>query len=115
MRFELLALYGGPDQVMTVTSGLASVLGLLLLFWNKVVGIFFKVVRNVPPLRYACRTVKPPRTLQKELRNFGSASCAKKLSSSDWTGSSPALWKRCWNAESFPTWRKFEPPAVTPA
>jgi hypothetical protein len=46
MRVELLALYGGPDQVMTVTSGLASVLGLLLLFWNKVVGIFFKIVRK---------------------------------------------------------------------
>jgi hypothetical protein len=45
MRFDLLALYGGPDQVMTVTSGLASVLGLLLLFWNKVVGILFKMVR----------------------------------------------------------------------
>jgi hypothetical protein len=45
MRFELLALYGGPDQVMTVTSGLASALGLLLLFWNKVVGVFFKVIR----------------------------------------------------------------------
>jgi hypothetical protein len=46
MRFELLALYGGPDQVMTVTSGLASLLGLLLIFWNKVVGVFFKVVRK---------------------------------------------------------------------
>jgi hypothetical protein len=46
MRFDLLALYAGPDQVMTVTSGLASVLGLLLIFWNKVVGIFFKVVRK---------------------------------------------------------------------
>lgn len=45
MRFALLAIYGGPDQVMTVTSGLASVLGLLLLFWNKVVGIVFKMVR----------------------------------------------------------------------
>jgi hypothetical protein len=46
MRFvSLMALYGGPDQVMTVTSGLASVLGLLLLFWNKVAGVFFKVVR----------------------------------------------------------------------
>jgi hypothetical protein len=45
MRFDLLALYGGPDQVMTVTSGLASVLGLLLLFWNKVAGLFFKMVR----------------------------------------------------------------------
>jgi len=45
MRFDLLAFYGGPDQVMGVTSGLASVLGLLLLFWNKVVGTFFKIVR----------------------------------------------------------------------
>jgi hypothetical protein len=44
MGFELLGLYAGPDQVMTVTSGLASVLGLLLLFWNKIVGIVFKVV-----------------------------------------------------------------------
>ncbi len=46
MTVELLGLYAGPDQVMTVTSGLASVLGLLLIFWNKVVGIFFKVVRK---------------------------------------------------------------------
>lgn len=46
MRFELLALYAGPDQVMTVTSGLASALGLLLIFWNKIVGVFFKVVRK---------------------------------------------------------------------
>jgi hypothetical protein len=30
---------------MTVTSGLASILGILLIFWNKVVGLFFKVVR----------------------------------------------------------------------
>ena len=46
MRFELLALYGGPDQVMTLTSGLASLLGHLLIFWNKVVGFFFKIVRK---------------------------------------------------------------------
>lgn len=45
MRLDLLALYGGPDQVMTVTSGLASLLGLLLMFWNKVVAVFFKMVR----------------------------------------------------------------------
>lgn len=53
MRIELLAFYGGPDQVMTVTSGLASVLGLLLLFWNKVVGIFFKIVRIFRPSKSA--------------------------------------------------------------
>ena len=45
MRFALLAFYGGPDQVMTVTSGLASLLGLLLIFWNKLVATFFKLVR----------------------------------------------------------------------
>jgi hypothetical protein len=49
MRLGLLAFYGGPDQVMTVTSGLASLLGLLLIFWNKVVGTFFKIVRIFRP------------------------------------------------------------------
>jgi hypothetical protein len=49
MRFALLAFYGGPDQVMTVTSGLASLLGLLLIFWNKLVATFFKVVRIFRP------------------------------------------------------------------
>jgi hypothetical protein len=42
---EFIALYGGPDQVMGVTSGLAGLLGLLLIFWNKVLVTFFKVVR----------------------------------------------------------------------
>jgi hypothetical protein len=62
MRFELLALYGGPDQVMTVTSGLASVLGLLLIFWNKVVGIFFRVVRTLHRLRTPASTDGPKNT-----------------------------------------------------
>jgi hypothetical protein len=47
MRVDLLGLYGGPDQVMTVTSGLASLLGLLLMFWNKVVAAFFKIVHKI--------------------------------------------------------------------
>jgi hypothetical protein len=46
MRFEFLAFYGGPDQVMTVTSGVASLLGLLLMFWNKVTATLFKVIRK---------------------------------------------------------------------
>ena len=49
MRVELLALYGGPDQVMTVTSGLASLVGLLLIFWNKVAGTFVRNVRIFHP------------------------------------------------------------------
>jgi len=44
MRFDLIALYGGPDQVMTVTSAFASIVGILLIFWNKVVAVFFKFV-----------------------------------------------------------------------
>jgi hypothetical protein len=43
MHLNLLAFYGGPDQVMTVTSGLASLVGFLLIFWNKVVGVFCKI------------------------------------------------------------------------
>jgi hypothetical protein len=44
MHFELIALYGGPDQVMTVTSAFASIVGILLIFWNKIVAAFFKFV-----------------------------------------------------------------------
>ncbi len=45
MHFAPIALYAGPDQIMTVTSGLAGLLGLLLIFWNKVVATFFRMVR----------------------------------------------------------------------
>ena len=44
-----LLFYGGPDQIMTVTSGLASALGILLIFWNKLAGLFFRVVRGLKP------------------------------------------------------------------
>jgi undecaprenyl pyrophosphate phosphatase UppP len=44
MGFDLLALYAGPDQVMTVTSGLASIIGVVLIFWNKLVAAFLKFV-----------------------------------------------------------------------
>lgn len=44
MHIALIAVYAGPDQVMTVTSGLASILGVLLIFWHKVVVTFHKIV-----------------------------------------------------------------------
>jgi len=56
MYLHGLALYAGPDQVMTVTSGLASILGVLLIFWHKVVAGVSKVVHKfrgspqAPPL-----------------------------------------------------------------
>jgi hypothetical protein len=43
MRFDVIAFYGGPDQVMTVTSGIAGVVGILLIFWNKLVGAVMKI------------------------------------------------------------------------
>lgn len=46
MPFYLFA-YAGPDQVMTVTSGLASILGVLLIFWHKVVAVFSTVIRRI--------------------------------------------------------------------
>ena len=47
MGQELLGFYAGPDQVMTVPSGIAGVIGVLLMFWNKVVGAFVKIVHKV--------------------------------------------------------------------
>jgi hypothetical protein len=47
MHFDLLALYAGPDQVMTVTSGIASIVGVLLIFWHKVVAAFTKIMNKL--------------------------------------------------------------------
>jgi hypothetical protein len=63
MHFGVLALYGGPDQVMTVTSGIASIIGVLLIFWHKVVSAFFKIFgikRNLPPAETAQGSPKTP-------------------------------------------------------
>lgn len=47
MRPELVALYGGPDQIMGLTSGLAAALGVLLMFWNKVMVIIGKITNKL--------------------------------------------------------------------
>jgi undecaprenyl pyrophosphate phosphatase UppP len=46
MHVDLIALYGGPDQVMTVTSALASIFGVLLIFWHKVVAALHKIMNK---------------------------------------------------------------------
>ncbi len=51
MRFGFL-LYGGPDQLMPLTSGLAAVFAFLLIFWNKTLGFFARLwnyFRRTPP------------------------------------------------------------------
>ena len=63
MHFAVMALYGGPDQVMTVTSGIASIIGVLLIFWHKVVNAFFKlfgIKRDTAPAETASETPKTP-------------------------------------------------------
>ena len=50
MHFAFLALYGGPDQVMTITSGIAGIIGVLLVFWHKVVNLFFRLIGRKPSL-----------------------------------------------------------------
>jgi hypothetical protein len=47
MQLPVLAFYAGPDQVMGVTSGIAGAIGVLLMFWNKVVGAFVKMLHKV--------------------------------------------------------------------
>lgn len=39
-----LFLYVGPDQLMPLTSVLGALVGIALMFWNKIVGIAVKVM-----------------------------------------------------------------------
>ena len=64
MHFNLLALYAGPDQVMTVTSGIASIVGVLLIFWHRVMAAFTKVMNKL-------RGVDEPAAVQKDTPSQG--------------------------------------------
>ena len=39
----LALLYVGPDQIMPLTSLLTGAVGVLLMFWNRVVGLFRRI------------------------------------------------------------------------
>jgi hypothetical protein len=41
---NLAFLYGGPDQLMPLTSGFAAVFAFLLIFWNKVLVMVGKIM-----------------------------------------------------------------------
>ena len=47
MQLPVFAFYAGPDQVMGVTSGIAGAIGVLLMFWNKVVGACMRVLHKL--------------------------------------------------------------------
>lgn len=49
MNVPLFAFYVGPDQVVPAMSVLATVLGFIMIFWNKVMTLFRKVFGLKPP------------------------------------------------------------------
>jgi hypothetical protein len=49
MRPEFLVFYGGPDQIMGITSGIATIVGLALMFWNKLVVACGKIINHFRP------------------------------------------------------------------
>jgi hypothetical protein len=40
---HVVVLYIGPEQILPLTSFFGAIAGLLLIFWNKVVGLFVRV------------------------------------------------------------------------
>ena len=46
-------LYVGPDQVVPAMSVLATILGFIMIFWNKVLSIFRKVLGMSKPAENA--------------------------------------------------------------
>ena len=52
MNLALLALYGGPDQIMGVASGVATVVGVVLMLWNRILVFFSKIVNWFRPSKH---------------------------------------------------------------
>ena len=49
MKLALLAFYGGPDQIMGVASGVATVVGVVLMLWNKILVALGKAMNWINP------------------------------------------------------------------
>lgn len=47
-RTTLLLLYVGPDQLLPLTSVLGAIAGVLLMFWNRVLGLVRTITRILP-------------------------------------------------------------------
>jgi hypothetical protein len=48
---SLLCFYGGPGQLMPLTSGLTAMFAFLLIFWNKTLGLVARVLDFFRPSR----------------------------------------------------------------
>lgn len=64
MKFELLALYGGPDQIMGVASGIATLVGLLLMLWNKILVAAGKAANWLNPAKHKQEAIPPANSQQ---------------------------------------------------
>ncbi len=60
MDLRLAGLYVGPDQMMPVATILATIMGFLLIFWNKLLGVIRKVFRLAPPQDAPDSPAAPP-------------------------------------------------------
>lgn len=40
---SFMPMYVGPDQILPLTSVLGAILGVLLMFWNRVLGVFKRI------------------------------------------------------------------------
>jgi hypothetical protein len=50
MKLHILAFfYGGPDQIIPLQTGLAALLAVALMFWNKLLVMFHRVVGRFKP------------------------------------------------------------------
>ena len=59
MKLALLAFYGGPDQIMGVASGVATIVGILLMLWNKILVTIGKALNWINPSRRKPDAVPP--------------------------------------------------------
>ena len=51
MKLVWLAMYGGPDPIMGVASGVATVVGVLLMLWNRILVALGKIASWFRPSR----------------------------------------------------------------
>ncbi len=49
MNLLHFAMYVGPDQMMPLASILATAMGFVLIFWNKVLGVFRRIFGGSKP------------------------------------------------------------------
>jgi hypothetical protein len=54
-----MGIYIGPDQVMPVSSVLGTLIGLILLFWNKLILLFGRITGRPAPKREGGEPLPP--------------------------------------------------------